>query len=379
MRARGVGVCGGYGAGVIRTYRVVDGGRVDGEILWVFGRVAGDCQLTTLSVYADGLIDSGTTPLPWSFEDVVDAVERGELITEPPDDGYIEVFGVGAWTMTDARSHRTAAQLVAEVEESLDRLNGRPTVLQRLWAAAAAYGRDPSDEHLAELRTLQQRLPDGWDWGLDCEDGDAVFVVLAGVGGTWGRHEVTPEKLAWARGILAELGRGRDEAAALAAATVTPVIELRDINFAHPEPVPDYPNALRNEYPAPLTVDGRTYPSLHHAFHALSTDDPAGRDAIAAEKLGYRVPYVAEDYPRRDDWDDVRLAVMTELLRGKFRRYPDLADMLVSTGDARLVYQSRDDFWGERKDGSPHWMGRLLEMVRSEVAAARAGVVPDVR
>ncbi|WTW94046.1 NADAR family protein [Streptomycetaceae bacterium NBC_01309] len=113
------------------------------------------------------------------------------------------------------------------------------------------------------------------------------------------------------------------------------------MNFAHPAgPPPRDPAALRNEFPVETPVAGGTYPSLHHAFHALSILDDAGREAVAAEPMGMRVPYIAAEYPERPEWPAVRLAVMTELLRAEFREHPDLADILVSTGDARIVYQS---------------------------------------
>lgn len=367
---------------MIRTYRVVDGGRVDGEALLVLARVAGDFRLLRLSVYADGVIDSGTSPLPWSFEDFVDAVRRGELVTEMPDGVSVDCHEVGTWTMTEARSSRGEAELLAEVADILDRLNGRPTITHRWFDAMRAYGRQPSEERLAELRTADDAIPDNWGWLVDSAATDAAWKILHGVGQPWFGIPLTQEQIDEATATLVEYAREFDAAAYEPKATGVAgasTIELRDLNFAHPEPIPDYPNALRNEYPAPLTVEGRTYASLHHAFYALSTLDEAGRDAIAAEKLGYRVPYIAEDYPERDGWDGIRVAVMTELLRGKFRRYPELAEMLVSTGGARLVYQSRDEFWGERAGGSPHWMGRLLEMVRSELVAARGGIVLDVR
>ncbi|MEU8132793.1 NADAR family protein [Streptodolium elevatio] len=67
---------------------------------------------------------------------------------------------------------------------------------------------------------------------------------------------------------------------------------------------------------------------------------------------------------------------MTELLRAKFRQHPDLADILVSTGDARIVYQSLDPFWDGAGPGETkrHWMGRLLELVRAELVLARSTV-----
>ncbi|MGR6999547.1 DUF7638 domain-containing protein [Yinghuangia aomiensis] len=63
--------------------------------------MAGDFRLLRLSVYADGVIDSGTSPLPWSFEDSeMDAVTPGGLVTEMPDGVSVDCHEVGTWTMT---------------------------------------------------------------------------------------------------------------------------------------------------------------------------------------------------------------------------------------------------------------------------------------
>lgn len=70
---------------------------------------------------------------------------------------------------------------------------------------------------------------------------------------------------------------------------------------------------------------------------------------------------------------------MTALLRAKFRARPDLADTLLSTGDAHLVSNEYlgSRFWGASREEGRHWVARLLEVVRAELAAARAGITVD--
>jgi predicted NAD-dependent protein-ADP-ribosyltransferase YbiA (DUF1768 family) len=64
---------------------------------------------------------------------------------------------------------------------------------------------------------------------------------------------------------------------------------------------------------------------------------------------------------------------MARLLRAKFAQHPGLAEILLATGDGRIEYSSfSSDFWGARRDHGRNWMGRLLELVRSELAAQRA-------
>ena len=75
--------------------------------------------------------------------------------------------------------------------------------------------------------------------------------------------------------------------------------------------------------------------------------------------------------PRRAGWPQARVGVMAALLRAKFDRHPTMAEVLTETGDAALMYsEGMSRFWGHGSDGQ-NWMGRLLETIRSELAAKR--------
>lgn len=63
---------------------------------------------------------------------------------------------------------------------------------------------------------------------------------------------------------------------------------------------------------------------------------------------------------------------MAGLLRAKFTQHPALGRVLVSTEDARISYTGLSDspFWRDVSDGrGRNWIGRLLELTRSELAA----------
>ncbi|MEU3828964.1 hypothetical protein AB0F36_27125 [Streptomyces sp. NPDC029080] len=51
------------------------------------------------------------------------------------------------------------------------------------------------------------------------------------------------------------------------------------------------------------------------------------------------------------------------------------ADGLLATGDATVLYDDADSgFWGDNGGRGRNWTGRLLELVRSELLARRAGI-----
>lgn len=74
-------------------------------------------------------------------------------------------------------------------------------------------------------------------------------------------------------------------------------------------------------------------------------------------------------------WEHARTAVMTSLLRAKYDQHPDLAEILLETDDATVIYDDADSaFWGDNAGRGRNWTGRLLELVRSELHARRAGI-----
>jgi predicted NAD-dependent protein-ADP-ribosyltransferase YbiA (DUF1768 family) len=61
---------------------------------------------------------------------------------------------------------------------------------------------------------------------------------------------------------------------------------------------------------------------------------------------------------------------MAGLLRAKFNRHPNLAAALTGTGSTRLIYiEGSSNFWGRRGLEGRNGMGRLLELIRSELTA----------
>ena len=125
---------------------------------------------------------------------------------------------------------------------------------------------------------------------------------------------------------------------------------------------------LSNFGPGEVVYEGRLYPTVENAFQAAKSTDADARRQFEhcspdqAKRLGRRSR-------RRDDWGTVRVDVMHELLRYKFRD-ARLREQLLETGDALLVEGNwwGDQFWGVSKDVGENQLGRLLMSVREQVA-----------
>jgi predicted NAD-dependent protein-ADP-ribosyltransferase YbiA (DUF1768 family) len=144
----------------------------------------------------------------------------------------------------------------------------------------------------------------------------------------------------------------------------------------YPKGWPDDPGVfvLRNEYPAAITVDSLSYPTVVHAYWALAAADPAVAEQIRTADRPYDAEKLAEHAAICPDWAAIRIAVMARLLRAKFAQHPRLAETLLTTGDGRIEYTSGlgSGYWNAGRGQGRNWMGRLLELIRSEVASQGA-------
>ncbi|MFD9560784.1 NADAR family protein [Streptomyces sp. NPDC059994] len=366
--------------GKARTYRMADGIRVPGTWRHAFIR-NGDYHLTDLFIYADGLIDCWGLVTLKEFEE---KLRCGWVATELPDGARASGHELASWRFSEPYTWLTPELLLAEVRDTIEQLNGRPDSTDRCLAAVDAFLADRTDERRAAARAAYLAIPETQrHYALgDMDRRDVPLQVLVlGPGGytqDWPDDAITREEYDEAVAYFEERAKWSAERPSRVpadgpATSVAPAIHLYQSYPLKPSDDPGT-KALRNDYPAPVDVDGTTYLSVAHAYWALSTADPAARAAIMEADSSFAARKLAADAGRRDGWEQVRPAVMTRLLRAKYTQHPALAEVLLSTDDATLVYDDSDsDFWGDRSGRGRNWTGRLLELIRSELHAERCG------
>ncbi|MER5635363.1 NADAR family protein [Kitasatospora sp. NPDC002227] len=361
------------------TFRHADGERIPGTWRHIFIRNGG-YHLTDLIIYADGLVDC------WglvTLDELAEKLRTGWVATELPDGARASAHHVGSWTFAQAQSWISPEELLGEVRDEIDRLNNRPNSTQRCLAAADAFLADQTEERRAELRRAYLDIPehlrryalgdmDSKDWPLK------VLVAGPGACPPGADRVVSEEHYAGALAYFAERTAAREKRKATAHPDEPRGTAIDLPHVHHPNGWPAEPGrvGLRNDYPAPVVVDGVEYPTVSHAFWALSTEDEQHRAAIRAASNGYNARKAAEQAPRRPGWEPARTAVMARLLRAKYAQHPELAAILLATGDAALRYSDSDSprFWGQHGAEGRNWAGRLLELVRAELAAEAAGI-----
>ncbi len=130
---------------------------------------------------------------------------------------------------------------------------------------------------------------------------------------------------------------------------------------------------LSNFAPCAIWFDKHIYWSVEHAYQAAKTLNEIERRYIRDLATPNQAKKAGQKVDIRDDWEDVKIDVMRELLLAKFAQEPDRT-ILVSTGKADLVEGNwwGDRFWGQCPLGQgENWLGRLLHYVRGELQLGR--------
>lgn len=126
---------------------------------------------------------------------------------------------------------------------------------------------------------------------------------------------------------------------------------------------------LSNFHPAVVVLDGEEYPTVEHAYQAAKTIDPEERKVILSSTTPAMAKKLGRHVTVRDDWLDIKLGVMAELLVQKFTNDPGLSASLVSTAPAELIEGNwwGDVYWGQCRGQGENHLGRLLMAIRDEL------------
>ncbi|MFJ8233025.1 NADAR family protein [Streptomyces sp. NPDC094448] len=351
------------------VHREADGRRIPGTWRHAFINNGGRYFLTDLFVYADGIVDAWE---PVTLEEFEQKLASGRVATELPEGGRASGHDLAEWTFGTPRTWHTAEQLLAEVRDTVEELNGRPDSTDRCLAAVDRFMADRTEANRLAVRTAYYAIPETvrrYALGdMDLKDWP-LRILAAGVGGTdeIAEEEVGREDYEEAIAYFAERA-GWGPGAGPAADKCPPSVHIPHC-FPAASDTPDK-TSLRNAYPAPITYEGTVHPTVVHAYWALSTPDPAARAAITAADTPFTAKRLGGEAVRHGDWERTRTAVLGRLLLAKFTQHPELAAVLLATGTAAILYDDMDDpFWGDNGGGGRNWMGRLLELTRAELPA----------
>jgi ribA/ribD-fused uncharacterized protein len=119
-----------------------------------------------------------------------------------------------------------------------------------------------------------------------------------------------------------------------------------------------------------FVIDGVTWPTSEHYFQAKKFEGSKWEEYIRKVPTPADSAKEGRDHskPLRKDWEDVKEKVMYTAIHAKFTQNEDIYNILMKTGDAKLVEHTRNDkYWGDGGDGSgKNRLGINLMLLRDD-------------
>ena len=133
--------------------------------------------------------------------------------------------------------------------------------------------------------------------------------------------------------------------------------------------------AFSNLYKRPIEFEGRIYPTAEHAYQAGKARKEAVREWILSAPTPSLLAMAAHGlytWEVAPDWSQTKFDRMRRVLRAKFTQHEDLRELLLSTGELRLVEAGRVDtevnrVWGEIRGKGLNMLGVLLMELRADL------------
>ena len=125
---------------------------------------------------------------------------------------------------------------------------------------------------------------------------------------------------------------------------------------------------LSNFHPCVVSFGGFVFICSEGAYAAQKTTDECTRRAFQTYD-GPTAKREGQKLVLRNDWPDIRVQVMRDIVAAKFTQNPDLTALLLQTGDGILVEVNTwgDHFWGVCGEVGENRLGLILMEVRESL------------
>ena len=132
-----------------RTWRNVDGERIEGTWRHAFIRNGRDYYLTDLIIYTDAMVDCWCLVTLEEFEG---KLTSGWVATTLEEGARASARNPASWKLAEPQTWMTTQRLLGEVRDAVDILNGRPDGTRRCVAAVEVYRSEPTEANRAAVR-----------------------------------------------------------------------------------------------------------------------------------------------------------------------------------------------------------------------------------
>lgn len=121
----------------------------------------------------------------------------------------------------------------------------------------------------------------------------------------------------------------------------------------------------------PVKLKGKTWPTSEHYFQAQKFAGTKYETQILKAKGPSEAARIGRDrkLPLRKDWESTKNNVMREVVYAKFTQHVHLKELLLSTGDEKLVeHTENDSYWGDGGNGKgKNMLGIILMETRERI------------
>lgn len=133
---------------------------------------------------------------------------------------------------------------------------------------------------------------------------------------------------------------------------------------------------LSNLYPCQIIFEGITFPSSEFAYQygKFRKDKESEKEILDWAMKAPNSSLIAQlshsliSYQIVDNWSNIKIERMKNVLEAKFIQNPLLKEKLLNTNDAILIEESKTDaFWGiGKRNNGKNMLGKLLMELRSK-------------
>ena len=133
---------------------------------------------------------------------------------------------------------------------------------------------------------------------------------------------------------------------------------------------------LSNFHPSYVMYEGDIYPTVEHAFQAAKIAERKSRQFFTTLPTPDLAQYHGRRVELRPDWEQIKDKVMYDILRDKFSRDPNKANLL-ATGNRPLIEGNNwhDNYWGvcscerckRNYNHGRNQLGKTLMQIRDEL------------
>lgn len=133
--------------------------------------------------------------------------------------------------------------------------------------------------------------------------------------------------------------------------------------------------SFSNLFRLPIIFEGEEFATSEHAYQAGKARKPEVRRWLMAAPSPALLAMAAHGLYYWDiapGWSTIKFDRMRAVLRAKFNQHPHLGQLLLSTGDARLIESATVDnevnrLWGEVNGVGRNMLGAMLMELRAEL------------